>query len=140
MMGLLNFIINRQIKGFVKGGYKANKNAYEAMEKARANGDHKLKTSADCIAEAIRMRSVKWKPKGQRKFACTTGGELEIKENDSIEEVILSILVIEARDFLPGCGDPMESFDLFIDELKKISPLSHEEIDAKILGNIIRKS
>lgn len=130
-MGIFNTIKHWQIKSFVRGACRSMLVSFHAFKHQAEEGKIEAGLFSDLAAKALSTRP-KWKLISENTFERTTGERIEIKKEDTLADVVLSVILIETKEFILNDNDPGEILGTILVEFRKFFSIATDSDMDKI--------
>lgn len=127
-MGIFNGVKHWQIKSFTKGACRAMLVSFLAFEDQMKKGKIEAKLFSDLAAKALSTRP-KWRMIEENVFERNIGERIKIEKEDTLADVVLSVILIEMKEFIFNDSNPEEIFSLIINEFQKFFSLPDESME-----------
>lgn len=109
--------------------------SFLAFEEQMKKGKIAARLYSDLIGKALSTRP-QWKMVEENVFERNIGERIEIKKADTLADIVLSVILIEMREFIMNDNKPEESLAVILDEFKKFfSSTPEKEVEEVIERN-----
>lgn len=102
--------------------------SFLAFKDQMERGKIEAKLFSDLSAKALSTRP-KWKMVKENIFEHNNGEQIKIKKEDTLADVVLSVILIEMNKFIVNDSNSEKIFSLILDEFYKFFSLSDEEYE-----------
>lgn len=127
-MGIFQNIKHWQVKSFTKGACRAMLISFHAFDHQAKQGKIEAKLFSDLAAKALSTRPG-WKMTAKNTFERKSWEHITIKKNDTLADVVLSVILIETQEFILNDNNPEEIFSIILDEFQKFFSISDEDME-----------
>jgi len=131
-MGIFNTIKHWQINSFTKGACRSMLTSFHAFKYQAEKGKIEAESFSDLAAKALSTRP-KWKLISENTFERNTGERIEIKKEDTLADVVLSVILIEMKGFILNDNDPGEILGTILVEFRKFFSIASDSDIGKLI-------